>query len=766
MFLVGFFAVANQVTAQQSHTITVNSPASIAGEYQGLRGTFGCDLDSVSGELVLVDDGMGSTTGCNPITTDLTGKIAFIDRGGCDFSIKVYNAQQQGAIAVVVANIEEGTDYIAMGTGENGELVTIPSYFILKADGDNIRTGFTEGVNISIKPNPDGVEVVYEEDFDGGLNGWTTAVTSCNGTSTEGVELWTWEGDNFIESPCFTDGGLSPGFPSQCNGFMAFKSDVADSGGAGCGGAAIGTGPCPSPHIGTLTSPVIDLSTSTAAGYSVRFQQLTLTFFSEYFLSWSYDGGTTWDSVAVNADIPVNEFNAPEDGVISVPLPGSIDASSVVLRFRYEADYYFWAIDQVQIIAQEANNLQVNDNFYAVAPNYLTPVSQVEPFGLLADIENVGSAAQDNVNLNFTVVDSTLINIVYTADLPYGTVASNTIIENIPFDDKYTPTEIGAYLGIYEISGSLGDIDDRNNFQGFDMYITEDEFSKDIGATRAIAPAAGEWDEGEVHSWAYGNHYHVPNGDGYFVKDVSFALGDPSNERGLSFLIQLYEWTEDKNNDGNMDPDERVPQAFTFYTITGAEVAGQTVTVPFPGEGADPVALKDDTDYVLMLEYYAGTAVDDVTFAGADDRDYGAQIFVSQLQGTPRYASLLAINGDLTTEPYTSIGFGRDFVPVARMSITSTPTNTKDLASIENEFAVYPNPATERVNLQLALQEQADNVVIRLMDVAGSTILQRDYQNVQKEFLSYDVNDLPSGTYFIQVTTAEGTGTKKFVVSK
>lgn len=768
---VALLALFFPLSAQQSHTITVSTPANVAGEYQAELAGFGpalCEIDSVMGELVLVDNGQGATTACDTVVTDLSGKIALIDRGGCDFSTKVYNAQLRGAIAVLVANSQGGTDYVSMAPGSNAELVTIPSFFILKIDGDLIRSGLPEGVNLEIGRNDPADdfegEIVYEEDFNGGLNDWVATVESCSGAGIEGIELWRWKGNNLVEGPCIGN-GFAPGFPTQCNGFMAFESDLADSGGAGCGGAAVGSGPCPAPHVGVLTSPQIDLSGSAAAGYSVRFKQLTLNFFSQYFLSWSYDGGTTWDSVAVNTDVPVNDFNARENNVLSVPLPGSIDASSVIVRFRFEADYYFWAIDEVQIVAQEANNLRVNGNFFAIAPNLLTPASQVDPFTLLADVENVGSGDQEMVNLNFTMVD-TNFQVVYSADLPYGTIPSNTLVENIPFDDKYTPTEVGEYLGIYEISGSLGDVDSSNNFQLFSMAITEDQFSKEIGALRPIAPAQAEWDEGELVSWAYGNYFYVPNGDGFFVKDVSFALGDPANEAGRSFLISLYEWTGDTNNDGNMDPGERVSEAFAFYVVTGQEAPGELITIPFPGEGEEPVALKDDTEYVVMLEYFASNSTDNLTFAGSDEFDYGAQVFASQLTGTPRYAGVLGINGDLTSEPYSTLGFGRNIVPVVRMSITNTATSTEDLASLDNEFSVYPNPAKEEINLQLALQDQADNVVVRLMDLAGRTILQRDYQNIQREFLSYNVSSLPGGTYFIQVTTADGTGTKKFVVSK
>lgn len=70
-------------------------------------------------------------------TGTFDGKIALIRRGGCDFSVKAYNAQQAGAEAVVVYNHEAGgDDLMAMGPGENTELVAIPSVFIGNSDGN------------------------------------------------------------------------------------------------------------------------------------------------------------------------------------------------------------------------------------------------------------------------------------------------------------------------------------------------------------------------------------------------------------------------------------------------------------------------------------------------------------------------------------------------------------------------------------------------------------------------------------------------------
>ncbi len=73
--------------------------------------------------------------GCDPFPADsLTGKAVLISRGICNFSLKVFNAQQAGAsFAVVYNNAAGGDALINMSSG--GHPVTISSIFIGYTDG-------------------------------------------------------------------------------------------------------------------------------------------------------------------------------------------------------------------------------------------------------------------------------------------------------------------------------------------------------------------------------------------------------------------------------------------------------------------------------------------------------------------------------------------------------------------------------------------------------------------------------------------------------
>jgi VCBS repeat-containing protein len=92
-------------------------------------------------EVVVAIDGTAPTSdGCEPLTNGgaISGKIALIDRGLCDFVVKVQNAQTAGAIGVIVANNVLAA-ISGMADNGNGHNITIPSMFISLSDGDALK---------------------------------------------------------------------------------------------------------------------------------------------------------------------------------------------------------------------------------------------------------------------------------------------------------------------------------------------------------------------------------------------------------------------------------------------------------------------------------------------------------------------------------------------------------------------------------------------------------------------------------------------------
>jgi hypothetical protein len=74
----------------------------------------------------------------------LAGKIALVDRGTCLFNVKVKNAQDAGASAVLVADNVAGGPPASLGGVD--PTITIPSARITLADGNKIKAQLGAGV--------------------------------------------------------------------------------------------------------------------------------------------------------------------------------------------------------------------------------------------------------------------------------------------------------------------------------------------------------------------------------------------------------------------------------------------------------------------------------------------------------------------------------------------------------------------------------------------------------------------------------------------
>jgi hypothetical protein len=137
--------------------LRVNAPAGLAGIYAVGTAAFGSPLSSlgITGGVVLALDaadaaGPLTTDACSPLTNAaaVAGKIALVDRGTCGFTVKVKNAQDAGAVAVIVADNVAGSPPAGLGGAD--PTVTIPSVRISLPDGNTIKAQLGAGVNVTL----------------------------------------------------------------------------------------------------------------------------------------------------------------------------------------------------------------------------------------------------------------------------------------------------------------------------------------------------------------------------------------------------------------------------------------------------------------------------------------------------------------------------------------------------------------------------------------------------------------------------------------
>jgi hypothetical protein len=105
--------------------------------------SFGAPLSGagVTGEVMPVVTPTGGGSACAALTPNdaraVNGKIALVDRGVCGFAIKVKNAQNAGAIGVLVADNAAGSP--PPGMSGSDATITIPSVRITLADGNALK---------------------------------------------------------------------------------------------------------------------------------------------------------------------------------------------------------------------------------------------------------------------------------------------------------------------------------------------------------------------------------------------------------------------------------------------------------------------------------------------------------------------------------------------------------------------------------------------------------------------------------------------------
>src|SRR5688572_16212419 len=126
--------------------LRVNSPPAIAGNYQVGTASFGPPPSpaGTTGDVVQTIPNYG----CAPITNPVSGRIALIDRGNCNFVVKTKNAQNAGATAVIIAdNVSAATP---PGMGGTDNTIIIPTLSITLVNGSTIKGQLSGGVNATL----------------------------------------------------------------------------------------------------------------------------------------------------------------------------------------------------------------------------------------------------------------------------------------------------------------------------------------------------------------------------------------------------------------------------------------------------------------------------------------------------------------------------------------------------------------------------------------------------------------------------------------
>ena len=84
--------------------------------------------------------------------------------------------------------------------------------------------------------------------------------------------------------------------------------------------------------------------------------------------------------------------------------------------------------------------------------------------------------------------------------------------------------------------------------------------------------------------------------------------------------------------------------------------------------------------------------------------------------------------------------------------------------TLEQGVSIFPNPVKETLTVSFDLAETADRLNLRIVNVLGQVVYNNLLGNVQNDYTTIDVSNIPAGTYMVHITDGEAQFTKTIVI--
>lgn len=766
--------------AEPTQIFTVQEPQAVAGQYPSSQPAAGWGTGAyataagVSAEVVIVQDELASdlfSDACEPIVnaSELAGKIALIDRGGCEFGFKSVAAQNAGAVGVIICNFEDAT--ISMGAGAVGGQVTIPVIMVPSVACATLRQFAGNGLIATIKlPNtPTGPNQI-DGDLDNGviaheyghgisnrLTGGPTN-TGCLGNQEQMGEGWSDFMSLITTAKPGDNGEMTRGIGNYADGL------TVDAGG-------IRHYPYTrNMAINPLTYgkiPNESIPHGVGAAWCTMIWDLYWNMSDEY--GWDPDMyyGTGGNNMAIKLVF---------EGMKTQPCsPGFVDGRNSILAAD-QALYggvnkcLIWKTfgrRGVGLSASQGSSDAVGDETEAFdipceCRDEVTITKTVTPF------INAGEEIEVTINVSNCKLE-TRTNVIVTDELADGT-AFKAGSANVP-----------AAVSGNIITLQLGDI----NFEVTKTVTYKLTTSPDKYSTRLWLDKVETLDSDE--NWEYDFDINAPTANLFEIQDVYFnspdfawlapslatesrttlELAEPWNIVGARPTLRFYHlydtevgvdagFIEVKKASDNSF--QKVGDKILRNGYTGGVQYGAAFVIPnLQGWSGTTngnfiptyVDLSDWAGEDLIFRYRFGTdgntggttgwAIDDIEFM--DLLSYNGEACVTTGQGDNECA-IAPEEGTIVESKL----FSNTVETLADMTMT-----------------VFPNPAKDRLNIALTAEKQQE-VTLSLLTVDGRVMLERKAFVQGNGQFQINVSQLPAGFYLAKVATKEGVMVTKVVI--
>lgn len=524
---------------------------------------------------------------------------------------------------------------------------------------------------------------------------WTALSKHENyGATTPGESYWVRNTDGMGQG-AYWDGLLdSIASPSQSNGVALFDSDFLDNAGITNN---FGGGTAPSGQWGELISPRIDISGYEDTSLTVKFYMSYRNYnFSTIGVGISVDDGATWTTSNIT---PVSErVNAWEEQTFRTVTAGVSNLSQVRIKFIFEGDYYFFAVDDVSLITTAKTKLLIGEQDPTlniagqqvyIGSNRHLPLSQLsnkhfQKFG--ATVQNIGYknvSPSDNIYLGMMVQQDVLgsWNSVYQ-----DSVLIDTTIDQIMavFSDTmrdFSWAEVGDYRVIYFGQG-ISNEDSAIHY----FTVTNDDFISNVDIDSGGKPIANSKTvaAGTNKATEWGTMYYLENAGTTKLRfdsvDINYFV--PTNFSGQEdqkYVVNIHE----------VDSSFATPNTYAAFTHVGVDtlyaqgLSGKlgSYNIGTLKNFVDPItkgamqSLKDGHQYYISLLTSAELVSSNPTFGSTEvismgvDNSKDYSLNRSTFDKPKHYDPVILVNSSNDTSIYAT-GFSGGPVPAIGVHIS------------------------------------------------------------------------------------------------
>ena len=760
----------------QSTFATITSPQEIAADLPTGNPTWGFPINQgdapVTGKAVLINDGTQfSSQGCNSAinVSSMTGNIALVDRGTCEFGTKALNAQQAGAIGVIICNVAgvnggTGDELLNMGAGVEGGQVTIPVRAFRVSDCNRIKASLDAGIDVEISL----VFTEFDEPsfLDGSYDNGVIAHEYGHGISSR------------LTGGANNAGCLS-GEEQMGEGYSDFVALISTlkSGDNGVDEKPIGNFVSPNSVGGIRTYPYsTDMEICPLTYDDIRTESIphgvgALMAAIGWDLLWALveqDGlDATW------TDTNSGNYKAARlvfDGMKLQPCgPGYVDVRDAIL-FADELNNdganacIIWEVFARRGLGMEADQGSVasrsdgTEDFTAMA----TCIEKLKVEREIAELVQPGATLTVNTKaINHVPGDA--VQVFVTEKLEDGL---SYVEGSAPFTATVTGNEIVFDLGMME-------------------YLAEVPFTYLVSSSTSVKSATLELEDLEDGGSGF-DFVDLNDGFNFFFaqtgKDGTMGLGGnaPETEVDFALITPVYEVSNNVDlpvlrfwHKYDLEPLSDAVflsvstdggtnwEYVSDFLKNGYDSDIQYGTFAIPSLRAFSGSTNGEfIDSYLDLSAYKGQNIQIRFRLGTDDNttvdNAGWVVDDIELMDLKLYEVETCVgtvdNLELECNPTTTI-----------IVDSNLDTNTKDANSDIYDMIVYPNPAKTKVYLDVS-SPISETVQIKLTSIDGRVISTSAAQlNNNVQTIGFNLVDLDRGMYLLQVQSENGLSTRKFV---